>query len=104
MHGIRNLLIICLFLYATPLMAADELLDAGRSATIDFMLERAVSQGFIGGGVVLVGNRSGITYTAARGKIGLAADSPPLTDRTLFDIASLTKVVATAPAVIKLLE
>jgi len=101
---IRNFLIICLLFHATPLMAADELLDAGRSATIDFMLERAVSQGFIGGGVVLVGNRSGVTYTAARGKIGFAADAPPLTDRTLFDIASLTKVVATAPAIMKLLE
>jgi CubicO group peptidase (beta-lactamase class C family) len=97
-------LILFLFVYASPLFAADELLDAGRAATIDFMLERAVSRGFIGGGVVLVGNRSGVTYTASRGKIGFAADAGALNERTIFDIASLTKVVATAPATMKLLE
>jgi CubicO group peptidase (beta-lactamase class C family) len=98
------ILIICPFFCASPLWAADELLDAGRAATIDYMLERAVSKGFIGGGVVLVGNRSGITYTASRGKIGISADATALNERTIFDIASLTKVVATAPAVMKLLE
>lgn len=104
MRTVGTLLIIGLFFCASPLLAADELLDAGRAATIDYMLERAVSQGSIGGGVVLVGNRSGVTYTASRGKIGLSADATPLNERTIFDIASLTKVVATAPAIMKLLE
>lgn len=104
MRTVCTLLIISLFFYASPLLAADELLDAGRAATIDYMLERAVSQGSIGGGVVLVGNRSGVTYTASRGKIGFSADASSLTERTIFDIASLTKVVATAPAIMKLLE
>lgn len=104
MRSVRTFLIICLFFCASPLFAADELLDAGRAATIDYMLERAVSQGSIGGGVVLVGNRSGVTYTASRGKIGFSADATALTERTIFDIASLTKVVATAPAIMKLLE
>jgi CubicO group peptidase (beta-lactamase class C family) len=103
-HIVRIILIIGLFFCASPLVAADELLDAGRAATIDYMLERAVSQGSIGGGVVLVGNRSGVTYTASRGKIGFSADAAALNERTIFDIASLTKVVATAPAVMKLLE
>lgn len=101
---LRTFLIVGLFFCAAPLLAADELLDAGRAATIDYMLERAVSQGSIGGGVVLVGNRSGVTYTASRGKVGFSADSGALNERTIFDIASLTKVVATAPAVMKLLE
>lgn len=104
MRTVRTLLIICLLFCAAPLLAADELLDAGRAATIDYMLERAVSQGSIGGGVVLVGNRSGVTYTASRGKIGFSADANSVTERTIFDIASLTKVVATAPAIMKLLE
>jgi CubicO group peptidase (beta-lactamase class C family) len=93
-----------MFFCASPLFAADELLDAGRAATIDYMLERAVSQGFIGGGVVLVGNRSGVTYTASRGKLGFSPEAGTLNERTIFDIASLTKVVATAPAIMKLLE
>jgi CubicO group peptidase (beta-lactamase class C family) len=68
------------------------------------MLERAVSQGLIGGGVVLVGNREGVIYTTSRGRVGLSADAPILNERTMFDIASLTKVIATAPAIMKLLE
>jgi serine-type D-Ala-D-Ala carboxypeptidase len=101
---VRVLAILGLFFCASPLLASDELLDAGRAATIDFMLERAVSQGSIGGGVVLVGNHSGVTYTASRGKTGFSADASALNERTIFDIASLTKVVATAPAIMKLLE
>jgi CubicO group peptidase (beta-lactamase class C family) len=85
-------------------MATDDLMDAGRAATIDYMLERAMNQGIIGGGVVLVGNRQGITYSASRGRINFSADSPALNERTVFDVASLTKVIATAPAVMKLLE
>ena len=104
MRSIRTLSIIGMFLCASPLFAADDLLDAGRAATIDYMLERAVSQGFIGGGVVLVGNRSGVTYTASRGKLGFSPEAGTLNERTIFDIASLTKVVATAPAIMKLLE
>lgn len=101
---ISTLLMLCLFTNPLLVHAEDELMDAGRGATIDYMLERAVSQGLIGGGVVLVGNREGIIYTTARGKVGFAADAATLTERTLFDIASLTKVIATAPAIMKLLE
>ncbi|MDA8412383.1 MAG: serine hydrolase [Desulfobacteraceae bacterium] len=104
MRTIRTIVIICLLFRASSLFAADDLLDAGRASTIDYMLERAVAKGFINGGVVVVGNRSGVTYSASRGKIGFAVDSPALTERTIFDIASLTKVVATAPAIMKLLE
>ena len=101
---IRPLLMLLFLLPAVPLWAEDDLLDAGRAATIDFMLDRAVSQGLIGGGVVLVGSSQGVAYTASRGRVGLSPESSALTERTIFDIASLTKVVATAPAVMKLLE
>jgi CubicO group peptidase (beta-lactamase class C family) len=100
----RVVLILLLLLPAASLRAEDDLLDAGRAATIDFMLERAVSQGLIGGGVALVGSSQGITYTATRGRVGFSPESAALNERTIFDIASLTKVVATAPAVMKLLE
>ena len=104
MRIIRIILIICLLVCASPLVAADELLDAGRAATIDYMLERAVSQGFIGGGVVLVGN-SRASPTPRHAAQSVFRQTPPhSTRRTIFDIASLTKVVATAPAVMKLLE
>lgn len=101
---IRTLLIVCLFFPATPLFAEDALLDASRTATIEFLMENAMAHGLISGGVIVVGNRDGILYSAARGRLSPAADAPPISERTIFDIASLTKVIATAPAVMKLLE
>src|SRR5512133_627487 len=101
---VSALFAVCLFSNPVVLHADDDIIDAGRGATINFMLERAVAQGLIGGGVVLVGNHDGVIYTTSHGKVGFTADSPILTERTMFDIASLTKVVATAPAVMKLLE
>jgi CubicO group peptidase (beta-lactamase class C family) len=98
------LLIACILTSASPLLASDDLLDAGRAATIDYMLERAMAQGIIAGGVVLVGSHQCITYAASRGRAGFSPDAPALNERTLFDVASLTKVIATAPAVMKLLE
>lgn len=89
---------------ATRLYASDELMDAGRASSIDFLLENAIRRGLISGGVVAVGNRKGLLYAATRGRLFQNPQSPELTDRTLFDVASLTKVVATTPAVMKLLE
>jgi len=101
---LRTLLIACLFLQAAPLFAADELLDSSRTATIEFLMENAISRGLVAGSVVVIGNHEGIIYSAARGRLAAAADSPPLTERTMFDIASLTKVFATTPAIMKLLD
>ncbi|MBI2355205.1 MAG: beta-lactamase family protein [Deltaproteobacteria bacterium] len=67
-------------------------------------MENAISRGLIAGGVIVVGNRDGILYSAARGRLTPLPEAPPLTERTIFDIASLTKVLATAPAVMKLME
>ena len=104
LHILCALATFCLFSTVPEVRAADELLDAGRATTIDYMLERAVSQGLISGGVVLVGNREGVIYTTSRGRVGFSADAPTLSERTMFDIASLTKVIATTPAIMKLLE
>ncbi|MEI6212742.1 MAG: serine hydrolase domain-containing protein [Desulfuromonadales bacterium] len=103
---IRRYIVASLFLLCTPIFAnaADELLDAGRASAIDFLLENAIKKGLIFGGVVIVGNRSGVVYSSSRGKLSAGDDSALLSERTRFDVASLTKVVATTPAVMKLLE
>jgi len=85
------------------LFAADGLLDIGRAVTIDVILENAIRRGLISGGVVAVGNHTGQLYGTAQGRVYPDA-GPLLSDRTLFDTASLTKVLATAPAIMKLLE
>ena len=78
--------------------------DSRGSSTIDRLLERAIAQNLIEGGVAVVGNRNGILSSTARGRLTSAAGSPLINDRTMFDLASLTKVIATAPAVMKLLD
>lgn len=105
MRAVRTFfLTVALISSSLVLYAADDPMDAGRTATLDFLVEDAISRGLIAGGVVVVGNHDGILYSSARGKRFPTADSAPLNERTIFDIASLTKVFATTPAVMKLLE
>jgi CubicO group peptidase (beta-lactamase class C family) len=71
---------------------------------IDLLLENAISRGLIAGGVVLVGNSDGVRFERAYGRSCAGTDAPLTGIDTIFDIASLTKVVATAPAILKLAE
>lgn len=84
--------------------AADEFPDAEQGATINALLERARTRKLIAGGVVLVGNHAGLLYSTARGHMSDIPGAAALDEHTLFDLASLTKVLATTPAVMKLLE
>lgn len=97
-------IILCLLFSTSTLFASDEVLDFGRIATIDLLLERAISNNLIAGGVVVIGNHAGILTSTARGRLTDCPDAPPLDEQTIFDIASLTKVIATTPAVMKLLD
>lgn len=74
-----------------------------QASAIDLLLERAMTRELIAGGVVVVGNHTGILYTTAKGDIDRPG-SPKLNERTIFDLASLTKVIATTPAIMKLLD
>jgi CubicO group peptidase (beta-lactamase class C family) len=98
-------LIISIFINSAVSLAADDLMiDFGRAATIDVMLDNAIRRGLISGGVIAIGNREGILYSSSRGQMYPVGITVPIDERTLFDVASLTKVIATAPAVMKLLE
>ena len=99
-----TLLILCFLFIVTVADASDELLAAGRTVTIEFLLENAISCGLIAGGVVVIGNHKGILYNTARGRLTPATNAPLLNERTIFDIASLTKVFATTPALMQLLD
>src|SRR6266567_1895889 len=55
-------------------------------------------------GAVLWLERNGVAYHKAYGKRALAPGEEPMTEDTIFDAASLTKVVACTPAVMLLLE
>jgi CubicO group peptidase (beta-lactamase class C family) len=68
------------------------------------MLETAIADGAFPGGVVAVGHRGELVHLAAHGHQTYAADATPIGTGSLFDIASLTKVVATTTAAMILFD
>ena len=58
----------------------------------------------IPGAVILIGNQGKIVYRRAFGLRALKPKKLPMTTDTIFDIASLTKVIATSTAVAQLVE
>ena len=71
---------------------------------IDAQMREAVDSGLIPGGVVIVGQRERILYRKAYGNRALFPAKLPMTEDTIFDAASLTKVVATTTAIARLFE
>ena len=72
--------------------------------TVDAVIQQAIHEGQIPGAVLLVGNNGHVIYRKAYGSRALEPRREPMTLDTIFDLASLTKVVATTPAVMQLVE
>ena len=72
-------------------------------AEMDAAISRAVADKKCPGGVLWVEHR-GVTYHKAYGQRALVPAPEPMTEDTIFDAASLTKVVACTPAVMLLVE
>jgi len=68
------------------------------------VVEEAIATGKCHGAVVLVGHQGKVIYRRAFGYRVLTPERVPMTVDTIFDVASLTKVVATTPAVMQLVE
>lgn len=75
-----------------------------RLGVIDRLVEEGLSRGNMPGAVVVVGHRGKIAYQKAFGFRELKPNRVPMTVDTLFDLASLTKPIATATSVMKLIE
>jgi uncharacterized protein YbbC (DUF1343 family)/CubicO group peptidase (beta-lactamase class C family) len=71
---------------------------------IDTVVEAAMAAGQTPGAVVLVGRGDRVLHRQAYGNRALVPAREPMTVDTVFDLASLTKVVATTPAVMSLVE
>jgi len=76
----------------------------GNFAAVDAIMKDAVALGTIPGGVVLIGHDGRVVYRKAFGMRSLEPSREAMTADTVFDIASLTKCVATATSVMKLVE
>ena len=70
----------------------------------DEPIESAIKAGLIPGAVLLVGHDGKIVHRKAYGERALLPKREPMTVDTIFDAASLTKVIATTPSVMKLFE
>ena len=95
---------------AAALLAAFLLLPAAAAAqSLDWSeLDRAARESVAGGDtpgvVILVGQGNRVLYRKALGSRAVTPAVEPMTTDTIFDIASLTKVVATTPAILALVD
>jgi uncharacterized protein YbbC (DUF1343 family)/CubicO group peptidase (beta-lactamase class C family) len=74
------------------------------SPALDSAVEQAVHDTLIPGVVLIVGHDGKILHRKAYGQRALIPAREPMTVDTIFDAASLTKVIATTSAVMKLFE
>jgi uncharacterized protein YbbC (DUF1343 family)/CubicO group peptidase (beta-lactamase class C family) len=86
-----------------PLFRPGEIREE-RLIPIGEIVEEAIRAGKTPGAVVLVGHRGRIVYRQAFGDRALEPSRLPMLIDTIFDLSSLTKVIATAPAVMQLVE
>jgi uncharacterized protein YbbC (DUF1343 family)/CubicO group peptidase (beta-lactamase class C family) len=73
-------------------------------AAVDKLVQQQVDDEAITGAVLIVGHGGQITHQKAFGFRSLSPRPDPMTLDTVFDLASLTKVVATAPSVMRLVQ
>jgi uncharacterized protein YbbC (DUF1343 family)/CubicO group peptidase (beta-lactamase class C family) len=73
-------------------------------SNVDAIIQQAIGDGNIPGAVLVVGHNGKVVYRKAYGFRSLEPRRVPMTLDTIFDLASLTKVVATTTAVMQLIE
>jgi uncharacterized protein YbbC (DUF1343 family)/CubicO group peptidase (beta-lactamase class C family) len=75
-----------------------------RLAVVDPIIQQAIHDGQIPGAVVLIGHNGQVVYRKAYGNRSLEPRRELMTMDTVFDLASLTKVIATTTSVMQLVE
>ena len=93
--------LFALFCSVSPLQA--EVFRADKLAAMDAAITEAIADGKCPGGVLWL-ERNGTAYHKAFGSRALVPAREVMTEDTIFDAASLTKVVATTPAVLLLVQ
>jgi len=92
-------------LFPSALAAAQQTVAASsRLGVLDGIVQEAVRDEQIPGAVVLVGHDGQVIYRKAFGQRALEPRREAMTVDTIFDLASLTKVVATTTAVMQLVQ
>ena len=80
-------------------------MSAARLATIDRVVERGIKAGGYPGAAVVVGRKGAAVWEKGFGRLGWTEESGGVVpERTIYDLASLTKVVGTTTAVMILFD
>src|SRR5215210_7382462 len=79
-------------------------MDSAIVGRIEKDVTRAIERGDMSGCVVLIGRREGIVFEHAYGNRAIEPKVEPMTIDTLFDMASLTKPLATATSIMILVQ
>src|SRR5687767_12348470 len=74
------------------------------AAAIDAVVQEAIAARRLPGAVVVIGTRDGVLWRCAYGQRALLPAPAPMLEDTVFDLASLTKAVATTIATMILIE
>jgi len=102
---LRLVLTLAAIFLSLPVHGQDaDLEDLVQGYSIDHAMGDAIDSGLINGGVIFIGDSSGVLFQRSYGRLSPAPDAPEIELDTVFDLASLTKVLATAPSVMKLVE
>lgn len=79
-------------------------MSAERLAKIDHVVERGITAGGYPGAAVVVGRRGSAVWEKGFGRLGWNSSDAAVTEKTIYDLASLTKVVGTTTAVMLLFD
>lgn len=90
----------CVALCATALSAQ----TFSGANDVDAAINQAIQEGRLPGAVLVIGHDGQVIYRKAYGDRALVPQPEAMTTDTIFDCASLTKVIATTPSLMKLFE
>ena len=85
-------------------LAMDLAANQERFAPVDAVVKNAILQGHTPGAVVIVGHDGKVVYRKAFGSRSLDPTIEPMTIDTVFDMASLTKVMATTGSIMRMVQ
>jgi CubicO group peptidase (beta-lactamase class C family) len=79
-------------------------MSAVRLQKIDRVMARAIKAGGFPGGAVVIGRRGAIVLEKGVGNLSWSSKAPVVPNQTIYDLASLTKVVGTTTAIMVLFD
>jgi CubicO group peptidase (beta-lactamase class C family) len=98
----RLILCVAMLLVVVPMLSA-QTFRPDTLAEMDNAIQTAIARHQCPGGVLWL-ERNGVAYYKAYGNRALVPKTELMTEDTLFDLASLTKVIATTPSIMLLIQ